>query len=447
MRAAGLLLGLCVLLGFAGNALAAPPTLAPAATTSTSQLTVTLTSPASGSVLSGTTILHASTTDSAGVHVADVQFNLDGVPIPGADSPVGASSWDTTQATNGAHVLTATATDQLGNTATSAPVTVTVANNAPPVPPTVSMTAPANGATVSGSVPLSAGADDTSGTVTSVQFLLDGNALGAAVTAAPYAMSWDSTTVPNGSHTLAAKATNNAGQSTTSAPLTVTVSNNVAPPPPTVAITAPVDGATLKGVVSVAATAADAAGTVTSVRFMLDGAPLSTALTVSPYTFSWDTAGVANGSHVLTAVAVNDANETTTSAPVTVTVNNVILPPPPTVVITSPIDGGTVHGTVTLSAAAGDSSGTVTQVQFFLNGSALGAPITKAPYRLVWHTRKYPDGSDVLTAIATNDSGETTTSAAVTVRVMNKKSRVPRHRLQPQIGRSAPDESDQRRDR
>ncbi|HYR16318.1 MAG TPA: Ig-like domain-containing protein, partial [Mycobacterium sp.] len=64
-------------------------------------------------------------------------------------------------------------------------------------PPTVSLTAPADGATVSGNaVSVSATASDNIG-VTSVQFKLDGANLGAADTASPYAITWNSTTVAN----------------------------------------------------------------------------------------------------------------------------------------------------------------------------------------------------------------------------------------------------------
>jgi len=101
------------------------------------------------------------------------------------------------------------------------------------VPPTVAMTAPADGATVSGSaVTVSASASDNV-TVSNVQFLLDGASLGSPITQAPYTMSWDSTTVANGSHTLTARATDSAGNTATATPVTVTVSNTP-PPGPTV---------------------------------------------------------------------------------------------------------------------------------------------------------------------------------------------------------------------
>ena len=90
--------------------------------------------------------------------------------------------------------------------------------------PTVSVSAPAAGATVSGTVSVQANASDDVG-VTSVQFLLDGNSLGAADTSAPFSASWDTTAAANGSHTLSARARDAAGNSTTATNITVSVNN------------------------------------------------------------------------------------------------------------------------------------------------------------------------------------------------------------------------------
>jgi peptidoglycan/xylan/chitin deacetylase (PgdA/CDA1 family) len=88
-----------------------------------------------------------------------------------------------------------------------------------------------------------------------------------------------------------------------------------------VAITAPGSGQALSGTVNVTADASDTGG-IGNVQFQLDGQPLGNAVTTSPYTYSWDTTSAANGSHSLTAVATNTSGQSTTSDPVTVTVNN-----------------------------------------------------------------------------------------------------------------------------
>jgi hypothetical protein len=89
---------------------------------------------------------------------------------------------------------------------------------------------------------------------------------------------------------------------------------------PTVSITAPLNGATVVGTVSINATASDNVG-VTKVEFYVDGALKSTD-TTSPYSYSWDSTAVANGSHSLTAKAYDAALNTKTSIAVSVTVNN-----------------------------------------------------------------------------------------------------------------------------
>jgi hypothetical protein len=92
-------------------------------------------------------------------------------------------------------------------------------------PPTVTITAPTAGATVSGTVTVTATATDNV-SVNSVQFLLDGAPLGAPVTAAPYSVSWDTTTVTNAAHTLGATATDPSGNVGNAAGVSVTVSNS-----------------------------------------------------------------------------------------------------------------------------------------------------------------------------------------------------------------------------
>jgi len=92
------------------------------------------------------------------------------------------------------------------------------------VPPTVSLTAPAAGATVSGTaVTLSADAADNVA-VAKVDFFVDGNLVGTD-TSSPYAISWNSTSVANGSHSFTARATDTAGNATTSAAVSANVSN------------------------------------------------------------------------------------------------------------------------------------------------------------------------------------------------------------------------------
>jgi hypothetical protein len=186
-------------------------------------------------------------------------------------------------------------------------------------PPTTSITAPANGATVSGTVSVTASASDNVG-VTKVEFYLDG-ALQVTDTATPYTWSFNTTTVANGSHTLQTKAYDAAGNVGSSSTISVTVSNSTGDTtPPTTSITAPANGATISGTVSVTASASDNVG-VTKVEFYLDGA-LQVTDTATPYTWSFDTTTVANGSHTLQSKAYDAAANVGSSATISVTVSN-----------------------------------------------------------------------------------------------------------------------------
>jgi mono/diheme cytochrome c family protein len=92
--------------------------------------------------------------------------------------------------------------------------------------PSISVASP--GATVNRTVRLNANASAAGGaTVSRVDFMVDGAVVGTA-TAAPYAVSWDSTTVSDGSHTLTGKVTDSKSQTATSTGAAFKVDNNPA---------------------------------------------------------------------------------------------------------------------------------------------------------------------------------------------------------------------------
>ena len=90
---------------------------------------------------------------------------------------------------------------------------------------------------------------------------------------------------------------------------------------PTVSVSGPAAGATVSGPVTLSATAADAVG-VQSVQLRVDGVNLGAADTTSPYSIAWDSRAATNGSHTISAVALDAAGNSRTSANVAVTVTN-----------------------------------------------------------------------------------------------------------------------------
>ena len=105
--------------------------------------------------------------------------------------------------------------------------------------PSISFSSPTNGATISGPVVIQASATDNVG-VSKVEFYLN-NTLKQTDTGAPYCYSGvnatptcnslDTTTLANGSYTLLAKAYDAAGNSSTTLPLSITISNPITTTP------------------------------------------------------------------------------------------------------------------------------------------------------------------------------------------------------------------------
>ena len=173
----------------------------------------------------------------------------------------------------------------------------------------------------------------------------------------------------------------------------------------------PTNGSTVSETVSVAVSASDNVG-VASVSLSVDGVSLGSD-TASPYSFSWNTSGVLNGIHTLTATA-NDAAGNVASTSVSVSVSNSADTTPPDVGITSPGNGTAVSGNVSVMVSASDNAGTVTRVELYVDGK-LKATSTTAPFTTKWNTRKESTGAHVLQCRAYDAAGNIGTSSQVSV--------------------------------
>ncbi len=196
--------------------------------------TVTVTSPALSSLLSGIVPINANATNAAGV-----QFKVDDISV-GAEVLIApfTTSWNTTVLANGIHTVSAVARNSTGTTATSS-VSVNVFNNTVlPTAPTVTITAPYSNATVSGTGQALSANVTSAQTVSGVQFKIDGINIGTEDMAAPYFVNWDTTSVANGIHIVTATGRTTNNLSTTSTTL-INVQNLAAPAPPTNLISNP----------------------------------------------------------------------------------------------------------------------------------------------------------------------------------------------------------------
>ncbi len=271
--------------------------------------------------------------------------------------------------------------------------------NAPVTAPTVNLTTPTNGATVGGAVSLTASASNAS----TVQYKVDGVTVGSPISASPYTYTWDSSTVSNGTHSISAVASNSSGTATSA--VSVTVSN--AMPAPSVSLTAPANNSTVNGAVVLNASATNTLG----VQFQIDGVNVGSEDTTSPYSYTWDSTTIGNGTHAVSAVARN-ASSTATSS-ISVNVNNVA--PSPTVVITAPIANSSVSGQTTITASTTNTIG----VQFKVDGVNVGSEDTSSPFSYSWDTTSTTNASHVITAVARSSSGQFVTSSPIAITVYN----------------------------
>ena len=263
--------------------------------------------------------------------------------------------------------------------------------------PETAITSPANNAKfITGdSVNVTANASDKDGTIKKVEFLVDGVKFGTD-SIAPYASKFKTLI---GNHTLTTIAFDNVGDSTISAPISISAADNVAP---TVQVS--VEGKAMTGdKVALNATATDTDGTVKKVEFFVDNVSVGVD-SVSPYTLNW-TATV--GTHKVKAIATDNLNATTTSNEATIVVSDNVAPTVQVSVAGTAITGDKVA----LNATATDTDGTVKKVEFFVDNVSVGVD-SVSPYTLNWTATV---GTHKVKAVATDNLNATTTSNEATI--------------------------------
>jgi len=187
--------------------------------------------------------------------------------------------------------------------------------------------------------------------------------------------------------------------------LVVVVSANVAP---SVSITNPANNAvfaTGPASISIQASASGNNGaTVTNVQFFSNATNSIGSKASSPYNITFS--NVLPGSYALTAKATDNNNLSTTSSVVNVTVNNTA----PLVSITFPTNNDVFASpaTFTFTADASDGDGSVTNVQFLVDGAFNGNDTT-VPYSAT--ASSLAVGTHTLSAVASDNLGAKATNS------------------------------------
>ena len=156
----------------------------------------------------------------------------------------------------------------------------------------------------------------------------------------PYTCSLATTGISDGIYDLRALATDNAGNTLASATQTRTLDNNG----PTVTLASPATGASVRGTINVDSTATDISGVASvAVQYRLVGTATWTALCMdatAPYSCPLNTTTLTSGaSYEIRLIGTDTLLKTTTTAPITVTVDNVT----PTAVDIQAANGGTAN--------------------------------------------------------------------------------------------------------
>jgi hypothetical protein len=369
--------------------------------------TVTLTTPENGATFPspGSIYLTASASDADG-SIAKVEFYNGSTKLGEDTTSPYTFSWIGVPIGN--YTFSARAVDNLGAQATSASANIVV--TAPNQAPTVAITSPAGGTTYTSpaSISISANAADSDGSVAVVEFYSGSTKVGEDVSS-PFAFTWNG--VAPGTYSLTAVAIDNLGLAATSASVSVIVTTPNQPP--TVAISTssgsvPVSSTPYiaPATITLYASASDPDGTIARVDFY-QGATKLGQDTASPYSYTWS--NVAAGTYAITAVAVDNAGATTTSAPLNITVQ-----PGPNLVLTTNGTTFSPGATIAMTASTAQLSGRIRRVDFYRDSVVLYKD-TKSPYSYSW--KSVPAGTYSLKAVAVMSSGAVYTSTPIRVTV------------------------------
>ncbi len=222
-------------------------------------------------------------------------------------------------------------------------------------PATILVTSPTQGSTVEGTVKVTASASASASSgehIESISFFDGVNEIGTTECenqpTCAASIEWKATGL-SGVHTLTARANQSGSESTTSAPVNVTVVS----PPPSVSILTPTNGSTVKGTVAVTVSGAtDPSQDDYPTRiYVYDGVNELGEVECQGQqtcqgTVNWRATGL-SGVHTLSAKLATHDSLSVRSASVTVTV----LSPPPSVRITSPPAGARLGGTIVVGVA------------------------------------------------------------------------------------------------
>jgi Bacterial Ig domain len=278
--------------------------------------TVSISTPTADTSVVGTVSVAGSSSDNVGV--AAVAVSIDGGAWQPADGTSSWSwSWSTTSVPDGTHTVAAQASDKAGNVRMVSESVIVANATADTTVPVIEFAGPLAGSTVTGTVDVTGSASDDVA-VASVELAVDGGSWQPAVGTTSWTWSWPTTSLTNGDHTIAARATDTSDNGNVVSE-TVTV-QNADTTAPSVSIAAPSSGAFVSGTVEVDGSASDD-DPIASVRVSVDDSGWQLASGTTSWSWVWDTTGLADGTHTI-AVRASDSSGNVTTRSESVHIDN-----------------------------------------------------------------------------------------------------------------------------
>jgi hypothetical protein len=195
----------------------------------------------------------------------------------------------------------------------------------------------------------------------------------------------------------------------------------VANQPPEVSITAPGDGATVSGSITISGTGTDPNGdeSIESVEIRLDGGTWDEAVGTADWAFGLDTTYLSEGSHTI-GVRAYDGEFHSPVATIDITVANNVNLHAPVVEITSPDDGDEVSGVVTITGTTSDEDGdeTILSVEVSIDGGLWAEAEGITDWEIMFDSSEYSDGS-IVVDVRASDGVHTSEDRSITLVVNN----------------------------
>jgi len=210
----------------------------------------------------------------------------------------------------------------------------------------------------------------------------------------------------DGVYTVYSRATDNAGNTSSNATMTVSLDTT----PPTVSLVLPpTTSGWYNTQPAISPTASDATSGVASIEYSLDGGPFQSPL-----------ATMSDGAHSFTVRVTDKAGNSVTSAPYNVKVDTTS----PVSVFVSPPEGSTVvaAGNFTMSGTTSDATSGVAGAQISVDNGSTWSPLTvsNGSWSFLWDTGKVANGTYQVYVRGMDVAGNIEHTAHITVTVANQ---------------------------